>query len=95
MPFWQVLSSTVDDAAADHHVDAVGLKCPEPLMIVRNKVREMAAGETVSVVATDPSTVRDFTNLCRFMGHELARQTREGDRFFFVIRKGTSQQVGA
>ena len=74
--------------AADHAIDAVGLVCPEPLMIVRNKVRSMAAGETVSVVATDPSTVRDFTNFCRFMGHELARSTRDGELYSFVIRKG-------
>lgn len=72
---------------ADRHVDAVGLKCPEPLMLVRNMVRDMAAGETVSVVATDPSTVRDFKNLCRFMGHELAAQERDGERFLFLIRK--------
>ena len=74
--------------AADHAIDAVGLVCPEPLMIVRNKVRSMAPGETVSVVATDPSTVRDFTNFCRFMGHELARSTRDGELYSFVIRKG-------
>lgn len=75
-------------SAADHAIDAVGLECPEPLMIVRNEVREMASGETVSIVATDPSTVRDFTNFCRFMGHELATSSRDGDRFLFVIRKG-------
>lgn len=72
---------------ADHAIDAVGLVCPEPLMIVRNKVRSMAPGETVAVVATDPSTVRDFTNFCRFMGHELAGSSREGELYRFVIRK--------
>ena len=73
---------------ADHAVDAVGLQCPEPLMLVRNKVRGMAAGETVAVVATDPSTGRDFTNFCRFMGHEMTWSERSGDHFRFVIRKG-------
>lgn len=73
--------------AADHAIDAVGLECPEPLMILRNKVRGMAVGETVSVVATDPSTVRDFTNFCRFMGHELAESSSDGDRYRFVVRK--------
>ena len=73
---------------ADHCIDAIGLTCPEPLMIVRNKVREMALGETVRITATDPSTVRDFTNFCRFMGHELATSERDGDRLVFVIRKG-------
>ena len=71
-----------------HNVDAIGLHCPEPLMIVRNKVRQMASGETVSVIATDPSTVRDFTNFCRFMGHQLVESNRADDRYLFVIRKG-------
>lgn len=71
----------------DHAIDAQGLECPEPLMILRNKVRSMVEGETVSVVATDPSTVRDFTNFCRFMGHELAESYRDGDRYRFTIRK--------
>lgn len=73
--------------ATDHAIDAEGLECPEPLMILRNKVRSMVEGETVSVVATDPSTVRDFTNFCRFMGHELAESSRDGDRYRFTIRK--------
>jgi len=71
----------------DHAIDAVGLECPEPLMILRNKVRGMNMGETVAVVASDPSTVRDFTNFCRFMGHELAESSQDGDRYRFVIRK--------
>ena len=73
---------------ADFRIDAVGLKCPEPLMIVRNRVRGMAVGETVAIEATDPSTVRDFTNFCRFMGHVLEREEHVGDRFHFLIRKG-------
>ena len=77
----------MDFQTADRHVDAVGMKCPEPLMMVRNAVREMGRGETVSVEATDPSTVRDFKNLCRFMGHELAAQERDGERYLFLIRK--------
>ena len=71
----------------DHAIDAVGLECPEPLMVLRNKMRGMAVGETVSVVASDPSTVRDFTNFCRFIGHELAESSQDGDRYRFVIRK--------
>ncbi len=73
---------------AEHRIDATGLICPEPLMIVRNQVRQMTPGEVVHVVATDPSTRRDFTNFCRFMGHDLLEE-REGDGTFeFWIRKG-------
>lgn len=72
----------------DHQLDATGLLCPEPLMIVRNKVREMATGEVLHVLATDPSTRRDFQNFCRFMGHELLAERQRDDRFEFWIRKG-------
>lgn len=73
---------------ANHSVDARGLWCPEPLMIVRNKVREMESGEEVHIKATDPSTHRDFTNFCRFMGHELLQANEQDGEFEFVIRKG-------
>ena len=72
---------------ADFEIDAVGLVCPEPLMIVRNKVREMRPGETVHIVATDPSTTRDFRNFCRFMGHALRELGASGPRLEFVIEK--------
>ena len=69
-------------------VDTRGLWCPEPLIIVRNKVREMDSGEELFVQATDPSTHRDFTNFCRFMGHELVNATESDGVLEFVIRKG-------
>lgn len=71
----------------EHTVDARGLLCPEPLMIVRNRVRQMAAGERVAIVATDPSTRRDFANFCRFMGHTLLVDEPRNGRFEFVIQK--------
>lgn len=73
---------------SDVQLDATGLLCPEPLMIVRNRVREMARGEVLHVMATDPSTSRDFHNFCRFMGHDLLAEERQGDRFEYWIRKG-------
>ena len=57
-------------------------------MIVRNKVREMRQGEVLFVVATDPSTDRDFRDFCRFMGHELVSKKQTGDQLAYWIRKG-------
>lgn len=72
-----------------YEIDATGLVCPEPLMIVRNRVREMRPGERVHVVATDPSTTRDFRNFCRFLGHTLEELGATDDRLEFVIEKGS------
>lgn len=72
---------------ADQQLDATGLTCPEPLMMVRNRVREMPAGQVLHVIATDPSTNRDFNNFCRFLGHEMIDQTQSGERLEYWIRK--------
>jgi tRNA 2-thiouridine synthesizing protein A len=75
-------------ADADHRLDTCGLLCPEPLMLVRNRIREMRSGEVLYVVATDPSTERDFTDFCRFMGHRLLSHELHGDQHHYRLRKG-------
>lgn len=70
------------------YTDTRGLSCPEPLMIVRNKVRMMKPGERLLVLATDPSTDRDFRNFCRFMGHTLELAEVADGEHKYVIRKG-------
>lgn len=77
------------DAGADQELDARGLTCPEPLMLVRNRVREMQSGHTLRVLATDPSTVRDLQQFCRFMSHEMLSHEQNGDELQFLIRKGS------
>lgn len=72
----------------EQYTDTRGLTCPEPLMIVRNKIREMNPGERLLILATDPSTDRDFRNFCRFMGHRLEFTEVKNDEYKYVIRKG-------
>lgn len=73
-----------------HHLDARGLYCPEPVMLLHNKVRDMQAGELLEVMATDPSTLRDIPKFCAFLGHELVlKETLEAEKEFrYLIRKG-------
>jgi len=73
--------------AADAELDATGLICPEPLMLVRNRVREMRPGAVLHVVATDPTTGRDFRDFCRFMGHTLVAERHSGPTLEYWIRK--------
>ncbi len=72
---------------SDSQLDTQGLLCPEPLMLLRNHVREMRAGDVVHILATDPSTERDFNQFCHFMGHELLAKELDGPVFEFWIRK--------
>ncbi|MEM1155215.1 MAG: sulfurtransferase TusA [Pseudomonadota bacterium] len=78
-----------DQAAADRVLDASGLYCPEPVMLLHKHVREMVAGETLLVIATDPSTTRDIPKFCRFLGHDLIEQDESEGRYRYLLRKGT------
>ncbi|MEP0355572.1 MAG: sulfurtransferase TusA [Paraglaciecola sp.] len=74
--------------SADFQLDAIGLRCPEPVMMVRLKIREMQIGDTLAVVADDHSTTRDIPSFCRFMEHELLDQLIEHSPYRYLIKKG-------
>lgn len=40
-------------SSPDHTLDAQGLRCPEPVMMVRKTVRGMQTGETLLILADD------------------------------------------
>ena len=68
-------------------LDASGLYCPEPVMMLHNKIRDIAAGEWLEVIATDPCTERDIPKFCTFLGHALAEQWVSEGRYHYLIRK--------
>ncbi|MCB1677349.1 MAG: sulfurtransferase TusA [Halioglobus sp.] len=71
----------------DHTLDARGLYCPEPVMLLHNAVRDMLPGQTLEVLASDPSTQRDIPRFCDFLGHELVSQTARDGLFRYLLRK--------
>ncbi|AJC68162.1 MULTISPECIES: sulfurtransferase TusA [Dickeya] len=75
-------------ANPDHTLDAQGLRCPEPVMMVRKTVRKMEAGQTLLIIADDPATTRDIPGFCRYMEHELLAQTTEQLPYRYLLRKG-------
>lgn len=75
-------------AAADHTLDARGLRCPEPVMMVRKAVRHMTEGQTLLIIADDPATTRDIPGFCRFMEHTLLAQATEQLPYRYLLRKG-------
>lgn len=68
-------------------LDATGLFCPEPVMLLHNKIRDIEAGQLLKLVATDPSTSRDVPKFCHFLGHELLESIEDGGSFAYLIRK--------
>lgn len=80
-------ANTESTLAPDVLLDASGLYCPEPVMMVHNKIRDMAPGQTLKIIATDPSTTRDIPKFCVFLGHELLDSSEQVQVYSYLIRK--------
>ena len=77
-----------DPNNANKVLDANGLRCPEPVMMVRKTIRTLQDGETWLITADDPSTTRDIPSFCRFMDHQLIAAQIEQLPYQFLIKKG-------
>lgn len=71
-------------------LDARGLRCPEPVMLLHKAMAGVTDGATLRVLATDPTTRRDIAQFCRFLGHELLSCEERGDELVFELRKGAA-----
>ena len=69
---------------------AEGLRCPEPVMMVRKTIRKMQDGELLLITADDPSTTRDIPRFCRFMDHQLIDSQTQQLPYQYLIKKGIS-----
>ena len=83
------MTSQNDKQLVAEIIDATGLKCPEPVMLLRNALRQVDCGTRLKLLATDPSTVRDVPTMCRFMHHQLISQKELDGRYEFVVSART------
>jgi tRNA 2-thiouridine synthesizing protein A len=72
---------------ANKEIDTRGLNCPLPILKAKKALADMASGETLKVVATDPGSLRDFQAFARQTGNELLDQRTVGDEFIHWLRR--------
>ncbi len=68
-------------------LDVKGLNCPLPILRAKKAIKDVPAGETLQVIATDPGSVKDFEAFCRQTGNELVSQSESGGVYTFNIKK--------
>ena len=68
-------------------VNAIGLVCPEPIMLLHKAIRDSDAGDLIELVASDKSTERDVEKFCEFLGHKLIEKEIPKESLYFVVQK--------
>jgi len=72
----------------DRELDARGLPCPLPALKAKHALNELASGQVLKVIATDPGSVRDMEAFARMTGHRLLSSTDDnGEHAFFLLKK--------
>jgi TusA-related sulfurtransferase len=71
----------------DKEIDTRGLNCPLPILRAKKALTDMASGQLLKVVATDPGSLRDFQAFARQTGNELVDQQQAGDEIVHVLRR--------
>jgi tRNA 2-thiouridine synthesizing protein A len=71
----------------DREVDARGLNCPLPILRTKKTLNDMASGQIVRILATDPASVRDFEAFARQTGNQLVQQSEQDGAFVFLLRR--------
>lgn len=74
-------------AMADTTLDVQGLTCPLPVLKANKALRSLAAGDRLTVLATDPASVADFHAYSRETGHALVAFSEAQGKFRFVLKK--------
>ncbi len=68
-------------------LDTKGMNCPLPILKTRKAIKEIATGDTLQVLSTDPGSVQDFEAFCHSTGNELLESVEQNGIFMFLIRK--------
>jgi tRNA 2-thiouridine synthesizing protein A len=68
-------------------LDTRGLLCPLPILKAKKALAEMASGEVLKVVSTDPGSAREFQAFARQTGNELVSQDTANGEFIHLLRR--------
>jgi TusA-related sulfurtransferase len=76
-----------DEIQEDEELDCVGLFCPMPIALTKQKIDGIEIGQILKVEADDPAAEEDIKAWAKRTGHELIKYEKEGNMLTFYIKK--------
>jgi tRNA 2-thiouridine synthesizing protein A len=74
--------------AAALTIDALGRKCPIPIIMLAEQIRDVPVGGVVAVLADDPAAYTDIPSWCAMKSHEFAGYRTLSSGWALFIRRG-------
>jgi tRNA 2-thiouridine synthesizing protein A len=71
----------------DKELDARGMSCPLPILKTKKALNELASGQVLKVVTTDPGSVKDMQAFASQTGNTLLQSGEQDKAFEFFLKK--------
>jgi tRNA 2-thiouridine synthesizing protein A len=68
-------------------IDALGRKCPIPIIMLAEQIRDVPVGGVIAVLADDPAAYTDVPAWCQMKSHECVFRTGLPSGWSFGIRR--------
>jgi len=69
-------------------IDALGRKCPIPIIMLAEQIRDVPVGAVIAVLADDPAAYSDVPAWCALKSHECVFRADLPSGWAFGIRRG-------
>ena len=76
-----------DDIKVNKTLDLKGLACPMPVVKVSKGIKEVAVGEMIEAISTDPGSLTDIPAWARTSGNEVVKTEQDGNEIRFYIKR--------
>ena len=70
-----------------HTIDALGRKCPIPIIMLAEQIRDVPVGAVIAVLADDPAAYSDVPAWCKMKSHECVFRSDLPSGWAFGIRR--------
>jgi tRNA 2-thiouridine synthesizing protein A len=68
-------------------IDALGKKCPIPIIMLAERIREVPIGQAVEVLADDPAARTDVPAWCMMKSQEFVCATARPVGWSFLVKR--------
>jgi len=75
----------------DVEIDAIGLRCPLPVLRLRKGLLRMQPGKIVRLLASDPMAELDIPHFCTESGHAFLGTEPANGGTAYLVRRGAGK----
>ena len=72
---------------ADLTLNAVGKKCPMPVLMTKKELKKMDSGQTLELIVDDRGALKDIPALINKIGDKIVETKEDGELITFMIQK--------